>query len=151
MLGQFHFTTVKCLKTILYIFRPDTASYIQKLEREREAREKGELKDNRSFLAKYVSSFYIISINLFIHQLQSWGCSPTVIVFCNIKNCGKNLLIDYVPSDRAIRTFFRKFLLVSLLGTQLLVTTENYLILSLMQSRVPNCCRLLLRVPCFSV
>ncbi|XP_018320036.1 ER membrane protein complex subunit 10 [Agrilus planipennis] len=32
---------------------PDTASYIQKLEREREAKEKGELKDNRSFLAKY--------------------------------------------------------------------------------------------------
>lgn len=36
-------------------YSPDTASYIQKLEREREAREKGELKDNRSFLAKYVS------------------------------------------------------------------------------------------------
>ncbi|CAH1988548.1 unnamed protein product [Acanthoscelides obtectus] len=32
---------------------PDTASYIQKLEREREAKEKGEVKDNRSFLAKY--------------------------------------------------------------------------------------------------
>ncbi|KAL1492146.1 hypothetical protein ABEB36_012634 [Hypothenemus hampei] len=32
---------------------PDTASYIQKLEREREAQEKGEVKDNRSFLAKY--------------------------------------------------------------------------------------------------
>lgn len=43
----------------LFIFhlisRPDTASYIQKLEREREAREKGDVKDNRSFLAKYVS------------------------------------------------------------------------------------------------
>lgn len=33
---------------------PDTATYIQKLEREREARERGETKDNRSFLAKYV-------------------------------------------------------------------------------------------------
>ncbi|KAF5298590.1 hypothetical protein FQR65_LT09685 [Abscondita terminalis] len=32
---------------------PDTASYIQKLEREREAKERGEVKDNRSFLAKY--------------------------------------------------------------------------------------------------
>ncbi|XP_043493369.1 ER membrane protein complex subunit 10 [Polistes fuscatus] len=32
---------------------PDTAIYIQKLEREREARERGETKDNRSFLAKY--------------------------------------------------------------------------------------------------
>lgn len=36
---------------------PDTAMYIQKLEREREARERGETKDNRSFLAKYVSIF----------------------------------------------------------------------------------------------
>ncbi|GLV37992.1 ER membrane protein complex subunit 10 [Carabus blaptoides fortunei] len=32
---------------------PDTASYIQKLEREREAKERGDIKDNRSFLAKY--------------------------------------------------------------------------------------------------
>jgi hypothetical protein len=36
-------------------FSPDTAAYIQKLEKEREARERGETKDNRSFLAKYVS------------------------------------------------------------------------------------------------
>lgn len=34
---------------------PDTASFIQKMEREREARERGETKDNRSFFAKYVS------------------------------------------------------------------------------------------------
>ncbi|KAJ8919178.1 hypothetical protein NQ315_012164 [Exocentrus adspersus] len=39
---------------------PDTASYIQKLEREREAKEKGEVKDNRSFLAKYW--MYIIPV-----------------------------------------------------------------------------------------
>ncbi|KAK9687160.1 hypothetical protein QE152_g36628 [Popillia japonica] len=32
---------------------PDTASYIEKLEREREAKERGEVKDNRPFLAKY--------------------------------------------------------------------------------------------------
>jgi len=32
---------------------PDTATYIQKLEREREAKERGDVKDNRSFLAKY--------------------------------------------------------------------------------------------------
>ncbi|ENN82905.1 hypothetical protein YQE_00729, partial [Dendroctonus ponderosae] len=32
---------------------PDTASFVQKIEREREAQEKGEVKDNRSFLAKY--------------------------------------------------------------------------------------------------
>lgn len=33
---------------------PDTATYIQKLEREKQAREAGEVKDNRSFFAKYV-------------------------------------------------------------------------------------------------
>ncbi|CAB3224954.1 unnamed protein product [Arctia plantaginis] len=43
---------------------PDTASYIQKLEREKEAREKGELKDNRSFLAKYW--MYIVPIAIFV-------------------------------------------------------------------------------------
>lgn len=32
---------------------PDTASYIQRLEREREAKERGEGKDNRSLFAKY--------------------------------------------------------------------------------------------------
>jgi ER membrane protein complex subunit 10 len=32
---------------------PDTASFIQKMERERDARERGETKDNRSFFAKY--------------------------------------------------------------------------------------------------
>lgn len=32
---------------------PDTASYILKLEREREAKERGATQDNRSFLAKY--------------------------------------------------------------------------------------------------
>ncbi|KAL5292987.1 hypothetical protein ACFFRR_011634 [Megaselia abdita] len=32
---------------------PDTASFIQKVEREKEARDKGEVKDNRSFFAKY--------------------------------------------------------------------------------------------------
>ncbi|XP_034825701.1 ER membrane protein complex subunit 10 [Maniola hyperantus] len=43
---------------------PDTATYIQKLEREREAREKGDLKDNRSFLAKYW--MYIVPIAIFV-------------------------------------------------------------------------------------
>lgn len=33
---------------------PDTASYIFKLEREKEARERGETQDNRSLLSKYV-------------------------------------------------------------------------------------------------
>ncbi|KAL0273397.1 UNVERIFIED_CONTAM: hypothetical protein PYX00_006067 [Menopon gallinae] len=39
---------------------PDTASYIQKLEKEREAKERGEGKDNRSFLSKYW--MYIIPV-----------------------------------------------------------------------------------------
>jgi hypothetical protein len=39
---------------------PDTATYIQKLEREKQARESGEIKDNRSFFAKYVSQWYIL-------------------------------------------------------------------------------------------
>ncbi|PZC81986.1 hypothetical protein B5X24_HaOG211542 [Helicoverpa armigera] len=43
---------------------PDTASYIQKLEREREAREKGDMKDNKSFLAKYW--MYIVPIAIFV-------------------------------------------------------------------------------------
>lgn len=37
---------------------PDTASFIQKVEREREARERGETKDNRGFFAKYVIIIY---------------------------------------------------------------------------------------------
>lgn len=32
---------------------PDTATYVQKIERERLAKEKGDVTDNRSFLAKY--------------------------------------------------------------------------------------------------
>lgn len=39
---------------------PDTASFIQKLEREREARERGETKDNRGFFAKYVRCWMFV-------------------------------------------------------------------------------------------
>ncbi|XP_044744387.1 ER membrane protein complex subunit 10 [Coccinella septempunctata] len=39
---------------------PDTASYIQRIEREREAKERGEGKDNRSLFAKYW--MYIIPV-----------------------------------------------------------------------------------------
>jgi len=35
--------------------RPDTATYIQKMERERDAREKGKSNNNKSMLGKYVS------------------------------------------------------------------------------------------------
>lgn len=45
---------------------PDTATYIQKLEREREARERGDAKDNRSFLARYVSYLFRIIIIFFL-------------------------------------------------------------------------------------
>lgn len=47
---------------------PDTATYIQKLEREREARERGETKDNRSFLGKYVR-FALPSY----HDVRTWN------------------------------------------------------------------------------
>ncbi|XP_071452851.1 ER membrane protein complex subunit 10 [Hetaerina americana] len=43
---------------------PDTATYIQKIEREKEARERGETKDNRSFLAKYW--MYIVPAVIFL-------------------------------------------------------------------------------------
>jgi hypothetical protein len=33
---------------------PDVAMYVQKIEQEKVAKERGETKDNRSFLAKYV-------------------------------------------------------------------------------------------------
>lgn len=43
---------------------PDTASYIQKLDKEREAKERGETKDNRSFLGKYW--MYILPVVIFM-------------------------------------------------------------------------------------
>ncbi|CAH0393801.1 unnamed protein product [Bemisia tabaci] len=43
---------------------PDTATFIQTLEREREAREKGGRKDNRSFFAKYW--MYIVPAVIFV-------------------------------------------------------------------------------------
>ncbi|KAF7997103.1 hypothetical protein HCN44_005380 [Aphidius gifuensis] len=43
---------------------PDTASYIYKIEREKEARERGETKDNRSFIAKYW--MYILPAVIFV-------------------------------------------------------------------------------------
>ncbi|XP_059480508.1 ER membrane protein complex subunit 10 [Neocloeon triangulifer] len=43
---------------------PDTSAYIQKLEREKEARERGETKDTRSFFAKYW--MYIVPVVIFV-------------------------------------------------------------------------------------
>lgn len=51
---------------------PDTATYIQKLEKERESRERGETKDNRSFLAKYW--MYIVPVVIFM--LLSGAANP---------------------------------------------------------------------------
>lgn len=57
---------------VLFAFhRPDTASFIQKVEREREARDRGEVKDNRGFLAKYW--IYIVPVAILL--LLS-GASP---------------------------------------------------------------------------
>lgn len=47
------FSTVVSLKAIEQAPVPDTAGFIQKIEKEREARDRGETKDNRSFLSKY--------------------------------------------------------------------------------------------------
>lgn len=47
------FSTVVSLKPIEQAPVPDTAGFIQKIEKEREARDRGETKDNRSFLSKY--------------------------------------------------------------------------------------------------
>ncbi|KAH8295855.1 hypothetical protein KR018_012272, partial [Drosophila ironensis] len=43
---------------------PDTASFIQKVEREREARERGDVRDNRGFFAKYW--MYIVPVVLLV-------------------------------------------------------------------------------------
>ncbi|XP_055371954.1 ER membrane protein complex subunit 10 [Condylostylus longicornis] len=43
---------------------PDTTTFIQKMEREREARERGEIRDNRGFFAKYW--MYIVPVIILI-------------------------------------------------------------------------------------
>lgn len=53
-------------------FRPDTATFIQKIEREREARDRGEVKDNRGFFAKYW--MYIVPVAILV--LVSGVTSP---------------------------------------------------------------------------
>ncbi|XP_013099276.2 ER membrane protein complex subunit 10 [Stomoxys calcitrans] len=45
---------------------PDTASFIQKIEREREARDRGEVKDNRGFFGKYWIYIVPVVILLFV-------------------------------------------------------------------------------------
>lgn len=59
-----HFNTTVFVKHMEQGPVPDTAAYIQKLDREKEARERGETKDNRSFLAKYW--MYIVPVVIFV-------------------------------------------------------------------------------------
>lgn len=67
-------------------FRPDTASYIQKIEREREAQDRGEVKDNRSFLAKYVSdsagNCFEILIIVFLVDVYCSSCDTYGNIIC---------------------------------------------------------------------
>jgi len=43
--------------------------YVQKLEQEKLAKERGEVKDNRSFIAKYVSDIHFHPFGLYIYLL----------------------------------------------------------------------------------
>lgn len=45
-------------------YRPDTAAFVQRLEREREARDSGETKDQRGFFARYW--MYIIPVAVLV-------------------------------------------------------------------------------------
>lgn len=56
---------------------PETATYIQKLEKEKRDKAAGQTQDNRSFLAKYVSFIFstmfltMLKTSLFCHKLSS--------------------------------------------------------------------------------
>lgn len=56
----------------IYSSRPDTASFVQKVEREREARDHGDTKDQRGFFAKYW--MYIVPVAVIV--LISGATSP---------------------------------------------------------------------------
>ena len=43
-------------KPRVFVLRPETQAYIQKIEEEKAAKQKGDTQDNRSFFAKYVST-----------------------------------------------------------------------------------------------
>lgn len=52
------------INVFFFLRSPDTASFVQKIEREREARDRGEVKDNRNFLAKYW--MYIVPVVILV-------------------------------------------------------------------------------------
>jgi hypothetical protein len=47
---------------------PNTSVYLEKLERERESKEKSENKDNRSFVAKYVRLYGALGYGGFVRD-----------------------------------------------------------------------------------
>lgn len=59
-----HFLTDVIVKQTEVAPAPDTASFVQKMEKERLAREKGEGRDNRGFFAKYVCFIKLILIQI---------------------------------------------------------------------------------------
>ena len=52
---------IVCNVLMSSMFRPDTQTYIQRLEQEKAEKMRGDKTDNRSFLAKYVSLLPLIS------------------------------------------------------------------------------------------
>lgn len=62
---------IKILYFKIVLFSPDTASFVQKVEREREARDRGEVKDNRGFLAKYW--MYIVPVVILVFLTSAAG------------------------------------------------------------------------------
>jgi hypothetical protein len=66
--------------------QPDTASFIQKIEQDKLAKQRGETKDNRSFIAKYeLNSFtipapFFTTISNFIFRYWMY-IIPVVLVF----------------------------------------------------------------------
>ncbi|SPP87373.1 ER membrane protein complex subunit 10 [Drosophila guanche] len=63
-LEETHFNTDVLIRHAELAPVPDTAGFIQKVEREREARDRGEVRDNRGFFAKYW--MYIVPVVLLV-------------------------------------------------------------------------------------
>ena len=51
---------------------PDTASFVQKIEEEKLAKERGETKDNRSFFAKYVWAIFNLPLLYVFLYIRYW-------------------------------------------------------------------------------
>ena len=71
---------------------PETATYIQKLEKEKRDKAAGQTQDNRSFLAKYVSFFFLHNVfdnaqNISLHYKLSSDIQR--ILLCIVFNIQK--------------------------------------------------------------